>query len=239
MLSNGKLPDSKVLLEYALPAITSKMREQKTKKVVVIPYAVIRMSYDERVASVRESLQGLDVEVIGIHEAQDPVAAIYAADAIMVSGGNTWQLNKMLHDNGLIEPIRDAVFNLETIYVGWSAGTVICGPNMCTTNDMCIVDAAVTSSLNLVPFQINPHYIDASIAGHMGETRDERILEFNILNPHKNVLAIPEGTWLELNDAGLSYHSGAKKSSYLFTFGEEKQVLAHDADLNFLMKDRY
>ncbi len=238
MLSNGKLPNSKVLLEYALPAIIPCFKEQKVKKVVVIPYAVIRLTYDERVQSVKDALAELEgLEIKGIHEFADPVQAIYDADAIMVSGGNTWYLNKCLHDNGLIEPIRDKVLNQNAVYVGWSAGSVICSPNMCTTNDMCIVDAAITSSLSFLPFHINAHYIDASIENHMGETRDERIAEFCIRNPHKSVIGIPEGTWLYLSDQGLTYHAPNNKPYTWFKFGQEKQSFTEKDMTRFMQVD--
>ncbi len=222
MLSNGMLPESKLLLEYALDDIKACFKKEKVKKVLVIPYAVIRLSYNERVQTIKDSLAGLDLEIKGIHEFNDPVEAVYNADAIMVSGGNTWQLNKSLHDNCLINPIREAVLEKNKIYVGWSAGSVICAPNMCTTNDMCIVDAAITASLNFVPFHINAHYIDAKMENHMGETRDERIEEFCIQNPHKEVIGIPEGSWLHYGDNGISYHTVKGKPFTRFKYKEEK-----------------
>lgn len=238
MLSNGKLTNSKVLLEYALPDIKNSLQERRVKNVLVIPFAVVRLSFDQRVESVKQSLAGLDVNVQGIHEFSDYVQAVRQADALFVSGGNTWYLNKVLHDYGLVEPMREAVLKNDKVYVGWSAGSVICSPNMCTTNDMCIVDAAITSALNFVPFHINPHYIDATIANHMGETRDQRIEEFCIKNPHKRVVAIPEGTWLRLSNAGLSYHSSNQKPLYVFKFTEEKKAFFEQDDINSFMADK-
>lgn len=235
MLSNGKLPTSKVMLEYALPDLKECFTREKVKNVVVIPYAVIRLTYDDRVNSVKESLKGMDLDIRGIHEFDDPVLAIEWADAIMVSGGNTWKLNKCLHDFGLVEPIRNAVLKQNKVYVGWSAGSVICAPNMCTTNDMCIVEAAITPSLNFIPFHLNPHYIDAIIENHMGETRDERIQEFCIDNPHKGVMGIREGSWLHLGDNGLSYHCPTEKSFVWFQFGKEKRTFAADTDMSIFM----
>lgn len=236
MLSNGKLPESKTLLDYAIFDIKAVFRQKNVKNIVVIPYAVIRLSYDERVQSVRDAFSDMDLNIKGIHEFKDPVVALHQADAILVSGGNTWYLNKALHDNGLIETIREMVLNRGIVYVGWSAGSVICAPNMCTTNDMCIVDAAITSSLDFVPFHINPHYIDATIENHMGETRDERIQEFCIKNPHKTVIGIPEGTWLHLSETGLKYHSPKDKPLRVFKFGKEKVQLNASDDINCFMK---
>ncbi len=239
MFSNGKLPASKKLLDYGLPVITDCFKQQKVQNVLLIPYAVVRAPYEERANQIRETLSELTVEVKSIHEFSNPVEAIRWADAIMVSGGNTWLLNKMLHDNGLIEPIQYAVRNKNTVYIGWSAGANLCGPNICTTNDMCVVDAAITPSLNFVPFNINPHYIDSSIENHMGETRDERILEFCIQNQHKIVVGIPEGSWLHKTDKGVSYHCPADKPLTWFKYNRTNTKLMPNEDLAFLLDSSY
>ncbi|MBE2898903.1 dipeptidase PepE [Pasteurellaceae bacterium 20609_3] len=238
MLSNAKVPNNTRILEYALAEIIDSFVREKVKNVLVITYAVVRMSAQSRVDDVKNSFADLDLNIKGIEEFDDPVEAVYQADVIMVSGGNTWQLNKMLHDNGLIEPIRDVVLNHNVTYVGWSAGSLICCPTICTTNDMCPVSAAVTSALGFVPFQINAHYIDSRLHGHMGETRDERIAEYCILNPHKTVLGIAEGTWLHLDDDGLHYHAPQQHAVACFKFGEEKQWIVYDEDMNRFMQFR-
>lgn len=239
MLSNGKLPNSTTLLDYAMPALSKAFRAQQVQNVLVIPYAVIRLSYAERLASVREAFagSGLELDIHSIDEYDDPVSAVAQADAILVSGGNTWYLNKALHDQGLNAPIRRAVLERGAIYAGWSAGAVICAPNMCTTNDMCIVDAAITDSLNFVPFHLNAHYLDARIANHTGETRDERILEFCLKNPHKTVIGIPEGSWLHLGNHGLSYHVAAEDRPLIcFRCGEDRRAYSCHDDITHLMQ---
>ncbi|BBC39429.1 peptidase E [Photobacterium damselae subsp. piscicida] len=173
--------------------------------------------------------------MIGLHQAQDPVKAIEEADGILVSGGNTWVLNKTLHDLGLVGPLRKAVLLDGKPYIGWSAGTNICCPTIRTTNDMPIVTAAVLSSLNFVPFQINPHYLEASVEGHMGETRDERIQEFLEINQHELVIGIPEGTWLHLLDGKLSYHAANGKKLKLFSYDNEPVYYEQGQDIQFLM----
>ncbi|PID66139.1 MAG: dipeptidase PepE [Gammaproteobacteria bacterium] len=240
MFSSGRLPTSKKLLDYGLPDIAACFEKQQVRKVVFIPYAAIRAGYDEKVDILRDSLAALPVDVKGIHEFADPVEAIRQADAIMVSGGNSWLLNKLLHDNGLIEPIRDAVLNKQAVYIGWSAGANVCSPSMCTSNDMCVVDAAITAALHFVPFNINPHYIDASIENHTGETRDERLLEFCIENPHKIVIGIPEGSWLHLDDTGLSYHCPANRPLTWFKFNRPNTTLMPGENMDFFIdNDNY
>lgn len=148
-------------------------------------------------------------------------------------------LNKMLHDQGLIGPLRQAVLKQDKPYIGWSAGTNIAGPTICTTNDMPIISATILPSLNFVPFQINPHYIEASVEGHMGETRDERIAEYLIMNPHQVVVGIPEGTLLHIQDDKLSYYSANAKPMKLFKFDKEATYYQVGDDIQFLMDQGY
>ncbi|GHA42647.1 dipeptidase E [Photobacterium aphoticum] len=235
LLSNGKVAGNTKVMEFALPAITELLTRKNVKNVVVIPYAVIRGSHDDRTAMVAESLSHLDVNVTGLHRAEDPVEAIRQADAIIVSGGNTWVLNKTLHDQGLIGPIQQAVMQRGVAYIGWSAGSVISAPTIRTTNDMCIVSAAITPSLGFVPFQINAHYIDATIEGHMGETRDERIEEFLIVNPHQSVIGIPEGSWLAVSGETMTYESANEKPLHWFRLNQERKIVAPGTDVTELM----
>ncbi len=152
---------------FASEAIVEQVKRTGARNWVLIPYAVIRSSHDDRVAMVQQTFDalGLDCHVSGLHQADDPVAALKAADGILVSGGNTWVLNKTLHDLGLVGPIRKAVLDSGVPYIGWSAGTNITCPTIRTTNDMPIITGAVLPSLNLVPFQINPHYLEAKVEG--------------------------------------------------------------------------
>ncbi len=238
LLSNGKISGNQHVMEFAGEAIIEQIKRTGAKNLVLIPYAVIRSSYDERVAMVQETFNQLDLDckVTGLHQADDPVKAIKEAEGILVSGGNTWVLNKTLHDLGLVSPLRKAVLDQGIPYIGWSAGTNIACPTIRTTNDMPIITGAVLSSLNFVPFQINPHYLEAKLEGHNGETRDERIQEFLEINRHEPVVGIPEGTWLQVLDGKLSYGSANGKLLKLFNYGQEPVDYAPDQSIQFLME---
>ena len=241
LLSNGKLAGQKLVLEFARKAIAELVEKNGTRNFVLVPYAVVRDSYDKRVADLQATFDAfeLDCKVIGLHTAEDPVQMIQNAEGIIVSGGNTWLLNKMLHDLGLVGVLRKRVMKENTPFIGWSAGCNIACPTIRTTNDMPIVTATILPSLNFIPFQINPHYIEASVSGHMGETRDERIEEFLIMNPHEPVVALPEGTWLHLNQGRLIFHSASNKAMKLFRFNQEISTFLEGADIEFLMNHSY
>ena len=163
------------------------------RKVLFIPYAGVTVSWDDYTKKVQDALTDLEIE--GIHQYSDPVQAVYDAKAILVGGGNTFNLLHTLYANNLIEPIRK-VLSKGVPYIGWSAGSNICGNSIRTTNDMPIIQPPSFAGLNVIPFQLNPHYTDYQPPGHNGETRAQRIAEFCALNPSMPVLGIREGSGL-------------------------------------------
>ncbi len=156
-----------------------------------IPYAGVTISFDDYEARVKDRFAEVGHHVTSIHHASDPIAAVRAANAIVVGGGNTFQLIKMIHDNGLIDPVREKVL-AGTPFVGWSAGSNVTCPTIRTTNDMPILEPESFNAFNLVPFQINPHYTDLNPPGHAGETREDRIMEYLAANPEDTVLGLRE-----------------------------------------------
>jgi dipeptidase E len=171
------------------------------RTVVFLPFAAVRFSYDEFVRKVAERFAPLGCTIQGIHSAADPVAAIRNADAIAVGGGNTFQLLTRMYELRLLDAIRERV-RAGTPYVGWSAGSNVASPTIRTTNDMPVVEPPSFAALALVSYQINPHFTDAPIPNHGGETRSERLLEFLELNPGMPVLGLPEGTAVRVDANG-------------------------------------
>ena len=88
-------------------------------------------------------------------------------------------------------------------YIGSSAGSILAGPTIKTTQDMPIVDPPSFDALNLVPFQISPHYLDPDPAStHMGETQGERILQFLEENDAP-LVGLREGAMLRVEDRSI------------------------------------
>lgn len=168
-------------------------------KALFIPYAAVTFPWDAYAEKVQERFSELGHEIDPIHHYRDPVQAVKEAAAIVIGGGNTWQLISIMQDQGLIDPIRNRV--LEGIpYIGWSAGANVACPTIRTTNDMPIVEPNSFLATALVPFQINPHYLDANPEGHAGETREARIEEYITVNPDIYVVGLREGTMLLVHD---------------------------------------
>jgi dipeptidase E len=203
------------------------------RRVLFIPYAAVVRSADEYAARVRGHFGPLGYEVESIHEAADARAAVERADAIAVGGGNTFHLLSGLYEAGVVELIRARV-EAGAPYVGWSAGSNVACPTIRTTNDMPIVEPPSFNALALVPFQINPHYTDAHIEGHMGETRDERLTEFAHANPGVRVIGIREGTMLRVEGTEISLLGG--KPARHFLNGEEPRDIAPEESFGFLLQ---
>ncbi len=246
LLSSSRVGDTGYL-EHALPLIESFLLELNLivspkdkqnspstahKKFLFIPYAGISISFDVYQTMLKEAMKDLAIEVISIHESADKVQAIRECDGIMTGGGNTFSLLNSLYELELIDPIRKAVSN-GTPYIGWSAGSNIAAPSIKTTNDMPIVEPPSFEALDLIPWQINPHYLDGNPLGHNGETRQQRIEEFLMVNPDKKVIGIPEGTALKWQNNQLNFIG--KRDGFLFTNGC-KTSFDSNSNLNRLLK---
>lgn len=187
--------------------------ESGKEEILFIPYAGVRRSNDEYEQKVIDRLKNKNIK--SIHHYEDKISAIKNANSIAVGGGNTFMLLYTLYKLNLIEPIKEAVAN-GTKYFGWSAGANIAGKTMMTTNDMPIIMPKSFDSLNIFPYQINPHFISGKLAGHNGESREERLEEFLIANPKDTIYALPEGTALliEGSEAEVIGHSEILKFEY-------------------------
>ena len=187
--------------------------ESGKEEILFIPYAGVRRSNDEYEQKVIDRLKNKNIK--SIHHYEDKISAIKNASSIAVGGGNTFMLLYTLYKLNLIEPIKEAVAN-GTKYFGWSAGANIAGKTMMTTNDMPIIMPKSFDSLNIFPYQINPHFISGKLAGHNGESREERLEEFLIANPKDTIYALPEGTALliEGSEVEVIGHSEILKFEY-------------------------
>jgi dipeptidase E len=216
-------------LEHALDAIGEFLGSRR--RVHFAPWALAdHQGYTERVAAV---FSRFDARVHGLHSAGDPAAAVEQAELLFVGGGNSFRLLKALHEHGLIEVVRRRVANGELSYMGSSAGTNMACPSIRTTNDMPIVQPLSFESFRLVPFQINPHYLDPDPSStHMGETREKRLHQFLEENDAA-VLGMREGSWLRRNGDELTL--GGTTGARLFRRGREEEEFATGADLSFLL----
>ena len=201
-------------------------------EVLFVPFAAVRFGYAEYVEKVSAVFGELGHRLSSVHEAADATAAVRGADAIAVGGGNTFHLVHQLQTRRLIEPIMERALD-GTPYLGWSAGSNIASPTLRTTNDMPIVEPSSFATLGLIPFQINPHYLDAQPAGHMGETREERLQEFLVVEPNVYVVGLREGSALRVE--GETVQLIGAKPMRLMKSGAAAREIAPGETLDFLL----
>lgn len=184
-------------LDYLLDEM--RVLYKNTDEVVFIPFArpggISHDAYTEKAA---EAFAKIGKKVVGLHTFKNPGEALKNAKGAFTGGGNTFVLVSSLYRLELMQPLREAIFN-GLPYMGTSAGSNICGISMQTTNDMPIVYPPSFKTLGVIPFNLNPHYLDPNPnSTHMGETRETRIAEFHTQNTIP-VVGLREGSWLSVN----------------------------------------
>lgn len=223
MLSSSRAGNEDYL-DHAKPLILAHLNQ--LSEVVFIPFAGVTIDWDNYTQKVQDALPELKIK--GLHEFADKQSALQNAKAVLVGGGNTFNLLATLYDESLISILRERVSD-GMPYIGWSAGSNICGASIKTTNDMPIIEPPSFDALGFLPCQLNPHYTDYHPPGHNGETRDDRLAEFSVLNPDTPIIAIPEGTALKMSGDNLTYLGD--KTGFVF-IGEEKRPVQDNALLN-------
>ena len=194
LISNSTLHGS-TYLDHAEAEIRDFLGD--VERILFVPYALA--DRDQYAASAQARFQKMGYELTSIHIAANPQQAVRETDAIFIGGGNTFRLLKALYDFDLLNAIRERVDG-EMPYIGSSAGSVVACPTIKTTNDMPIVQPPSFDALGLVSFQINAHYFDADPnSKHMGETREERLIQFLEEN-NTPVVGLREGAMLRIEN---------------------------------------
>jgi dipeptidase E len=183
-------------LEYLIPDL--QLHFAQCKSILFVPYARPGgISHEDYTLKVKSFFALMNIKVNGLHEFNNPIEAIEKAEGIFTGGGNTFLLVTQLHQQKLILPLKKAIEN-GTPFLGTSAGSNICGLTMQTTNDMPIIYPPSFETLGVIPFNLNPHYLDADLQSkYMGETRETRIKEFHQFNAQP-VIGLREGSWLDV-----------------------------------------
>ena len=217
-------------LEYLLPELS--LFFKNCKSILFIPFARPGgISHDDYTVKVQEAFAKINIAVRGLHEFDSAKEAIETAEGIFTGGGNTFLLVSQLYKNKVMDVLANAVKN-GTPYLGTSAGSNITGLSMQTTNDMPIVYPPSFQTLGLIPFNLNPHYLDADLQSkHMGETRETRIKEFHQFNSIP-VLGLREGSWLEVRGGNIILKGDL--SARLFLQNQEPKELETGSDLSGL-----
>ncbi|HPR30561.1 MAG TPA: dipeptidase PepE [Prolixibacteraceae bacterium] len=230
LISNSTMA-GQAYLEYPKKEIARFLGDSPVEA-LFIPYAAVTFSYEVYENKVNERFHELGHSVVSVHRFARPVDAVAQAKTIVVGGGNTWQLLRVMREQGIL-PVMAKKVREGTPYIGWSAGSNVACPTIQTTNDMPVCDPGGMDALCLIPFQINPHYLDTHPDGHAGETREQRIEEYIELNPQRYVVGLREASMLlyERNHLNLI----GDKTLRIFKKGTSPVEMKAGADLSFLM----
>ena len=232
LLSSNSTLAGTPYLQFCKAEINSFLTDNEVINVVFIPFAAVTFPYDEYVKNVTKGLDNDKIVITGIHQHADQQQAIKEADAIIVGGGNSFKLLNEIYENNLLASLQEAI-KTGTPYIGWSAGSNLACPTIKTTNDMPIICPPSFDALNLISFQINPHYIQGNPPGHNGETREQRLLEFLTVNPSLTVVGLREGTLLKIEDDNISFVG--EKEARIFKSQQAFYELNATDDFDFLL----
>lgn len=231
LISNSTNPGEEYL-GWPRQDISNFLSSTGVKRILFIPYAGVTLSYNEYEEKVSKVFTELGYTVYSIHHVPDPIKAVTDAEAIMTGGGNTFHLVREMQRTGIMQAIRGRVL-AGVPYIGWSAGSNVACPSLRTTNDMPIVQPDSFDCMGIVPFQINPHYLDAHPEGHGGETREQRIEEFIKANPDMYVAGLREATSLQYDNGHLKLIG--RHPMRLFRYGTTPREIQPGSDIDFLM----
>lgn len=198
------------------------------QEVCFIPFATVKLSFDAYEEVVSRAFNEMGYRVRSLHRADNKLRFVEEASCFVIGGGNTFALLNRIYEHDLLQAIRAKV-EAGTPYVGWSAGANLAGPTLKTTNDMPVVMPPSFETLNLVPFQINPHYHELRFENQGGETRRERLEEFLVMNQELKVIGLPEGMFIrrEGNRVTIGGHGTAK----LYAYGKPVEDLVAGASI--------
>ncbi len=201
------------------------------RRVLFVPYALA--DHDSYTAKARAAFTAFGHDLFSAHEAEHTPLVLDQCDAVFIGGGNTFRLLKALYDRGFVHSIQRRVLG-GMPYIGSSAGTNVATLSIRTTNDMPIVMPPSFTALQLVPFQINPHYLDPDpTSKHMGETREERLRQFH--EEHQTpVLGLREGCMLRVE--GMRMELRGTTRARLFCRDQAAQEFTPPCDLSSLLR---
>lgn len=217
-------------LDYLLDKLT--LFFQFTETILFIPYArPSGLSHDAYTEIVQKAFKKIDKNIVGIHQFENPKKALLEAKGIFVGGGNSFVLLDELYKNDVFDTLK-SVIQSGTRYLGTSAGSNICGKTIGTSNDMPIVHPPSFDALSIIPFNINPHYLDPNPKSkHMGETRETRIKEFHFFNS-QSVVGLREGSFLEVSGERITLKGPLK--ARIFEYNKEAYEVQPGTDLSLL-----
>lgn len=218
-------------LDHAEPEIRRLLRG--ISRILFIPYAL--KNYDAYTDTVQKRFTQMGIDVDSIHRFRSPKQSALYAQGVFIGGGNTFRLLSSLYEYNLLDVIKKRV-NSGMPYIGSSAGTNVACPTIATTNDMPIVFPPSLRALDLVHFQINPHFFPADpTSTHKGETREQRISEFH--EEHSTpVIGLAESSMIRVEGSRIALRG--RIGAMVFLPGRKPIALSSDHRIDLFLNQK-
>ncbi len=156
-------------------------------------------------------VQTLDSEQMELSEME---SILRGAAVAYIPGGNTFLLNHRLHLSQLFPYLRKKL-EAGLPVVAYSAGTVLCGPNILTSNDINMVPTVHFDGLNLAPFNFIVHYQD-------DPWKDYRLMDYRAFHDNP-LLLIEDGAYIRIRGKDTTLVRG---EAWVWRAGRDKERLA-------------
>lgn len=209
----GEKEDIRYIVEASRPYL-------EDKDDPIVAYMPLASLYAERWVQLnQESFKGLarleavNTELMAQKEIED---ILRRAALVYVPGGNTFLLNHRLHISGVMPYLRKKL-QAGLPFVGFSAGTILCGPNILTANDMNTVETPHFDGLNLIPFNFFAHYAD----GYVHSVHDEWLADYHFFHDNP-VILLSDGAYVRVDGKKRVLIRG---DAWILRKGDEKEKL--------------
>lgn len=230
LLSNSTMPGTP-FFTWPRPHVKAFLGDTG-RDLAFIPFAGVTLTFDEYAERVSEAFSAMEYRMRSVHNAKDAKALLRNAGAIVVGGGNTFALLSRMYEHDLMTTVQECVAG-GTPYIGWSAGANLACPTLMTTNDMPVIMPPTFEALDLIPFQVNPHYHELKFENQGGETRAERLSEFLTMNPDGRVIGLPEGMFVRRENDILTL--GGEGIAKLYEAANPVLDLPSGSDISYLI----
>ncbi len=159
-------------------------------------------------------LQMVNTELMRQKEIED---ILRDASLVYIPGGNTFLLNHRLHISGISLYLKKKI-QAGLPLVGFSAGSIVCGPNILTSKDMNTVSTSFFEGLNVTPFNFSPHY---PLDSYGQSVKDDWLADYHFFHDNP-IIILSDGAYVKVDGKKTALVRG---EAWIWRKDEEKEKL--------------
>lgn len=137
------------------------------------------------------------------------------ATLVYIPGGNTFLLSHRLHVSRLLPYLRKKIEGGLPL-VAFSAGTILAGPNILTSQDMNTVETPHFAGLNVTPFNFLVHY---GVDSYLRAIHDNWLADYHVFHDNP-VLILADGAHVQVDGRKTMLVEG---EAWLLRKGQEEE----------------